>query len=113
KPSDQFQLLTSDFEARHQRLLSREEFLQLIDEIKPGSSVRTLSEVVQRQQEAISSGDEKSSKKAYIISDFQKTIAEDEIAADTSVQISLVPVEATRQNNLFIDTCYLSTPFVQ
>ena len=70
KPSDQFQLLTTAFEARHQRVVSREEFLQLIDEVKPGSSVRTLAEVVQRQQEAISTGEEKSSKKAFIISDF-------------------------------------------
>lgn len=113
KPSDQFQILTSDFEARHQRLISRDEFLQLVDEVKPGSSVKSLSEVIQRQQEAISSGEEKTSKKAFIISDFQKSTTNDELQADTSIQFSLVPVEASQINNLYIDTCYLSTPFVQ
>ncbi len=112
-PSDQLQLLTSDFEARHQRLVSRDEFIQLVDEIKPGSSVKTLAEVVQRQQEALSSGDEKSIKKAYLISDFQKSITDEDIRPDTSIQFSFVPVEASQQNNLFIDTCFLSTPFVQ
>ena len=34
KPSDKFQLLTNDFEARHQRLMNREEFLQQLDEVK-------------------------------------------------------------------------------
>ena len=113
KPSDQFQILTSDFEARHQRLVSRDEFLQLVDEVKPGSSVKSLSEVLQRQQEAISSGEEKTSKKAFIISDFQKSTTNEELKADTSIQFSLVPVEASQINNLYIDTCYLSTPFVQ
>ncbi len=113
KPSDQFQLLTTDFEARHQRLVSREEYLQLIDEIKPGSSVRQLSEVMQRQEEALSGGSEKSTKKAYIISDFQKSIVDDDLKPDTTIQFTLVPVEASRQNNLYIDTCFLSTPFVQ
>lgn len=113
KPSDQFQILTSDFEARHQRLVSRDEFLQLVDEVKPGSSVKSLSEVLQRQQEAISYGEEKTSKKAFIISDFQKSTTNNELQADTSIQFSLVPVEASQINNLYIDTCYLSTPFVQ
>ena len=113
KPSDQFQILTSDFEARHQRLVSRDEFIQLVDEVKPGPSVKTLSEIVQRQQEAISTGEEKTSRKAYIISDFQKSISKDEMVADTSIEFSLVPVNATQQNNLFIDTCLLTTPFVQ
>src|ERR1043165_2598084 len=46
QPSDQFQLLTNDFEARHQRLVNREDMLNLIDEVQPGSAVRSLSEVV-------------------------------------------------------------------
>lgn len=113
KPSDQFQLLTTAFEARHQRLVSREEFLLLVDEVKPVASVRKLSEVLQRQQEALSSGTEKGSKNAFVISDFQKSTTDLDLRFDTSMSISLIPVAATLQNNLFIDTCFLSTPFVQ
>src|SRR5207244_10729361 len=49
QPSDQFQLLTNDFEPQHQRLVSKEEMLNLIDEVQPGSAVRKLSEGVSRQ----------------------------------------------------------------
>lgn len=113
KPTDQFQLLTSDFEARHQRIVSRDEFLQLLDDVKPGSSLHTLSEVMERQQEALSSGQNKNFKKAYIISDFQKSITDPDFRPETTILFSLVPVEASKQNNLYIDTCFLSTPFVQ
>jgi hypothetical protein len=113
KPSDQFQLLTTDFEAKHQRLVSRDEFYALLDEIKPGTSARTISEILSRQHDALSSGDEKTSKRAYLISDFQRTIADEIPNSDSAMQISFVPVEASRQNNLYIDTCVLSTPFIQ
>ena len=39
--SDKFQILTNDFEGRHQRLVSKEEALNFIDEIKMTPSVTT------------------------------------------------------------------------
>lgn len=115
KPSDEFQLLTTSFEGRHQRLVNRDEFLSLVDEIKPTSSVHSLSEILQRQQDALfSNNTSKTSKTSYIISDFQKSISDiEKIKADSSLQISFVPVAAASVNNLYIDTCFLSTPFVQ
>jgi hypothetical protein len=115
KPSDEFQLLTTSFEGRHQRLVNRDEFLSLVDEIKPTSSVHSLSEILQRQQDALfSNNTSKTSKTAYIISDFQKSISDiDKIKADSTLQISFVPVAAASVSNLYIDTCFLSTPFVQ
>jgi len=53
QPTDQFQLLTNDFEARHQRLVNRDEMMNLVDEVQVGSSVRKLSEVVSRQHAAL------------------------------------------------------------
>ncbi|MFN8164923.1 MAG: BatA domain-containing protein [Bacteroidia bacterium] len=115
KPSDQFQLLTTDFEGRHQRLVSREEFLQLLDEVKPGAAVHSLSEVVTRQTEALfSDHSEKISATAYIISDFQKSNTDLlQMRNDSSVRISLVPVQASAENNLYVDTVSLFSPFVQ
>ncbi len=115
KPSDEFQLLTSSFEGRHQRLMSRDEFIRILDEIQPTSSVHTVSEILQRQQDALfSEGKSKTSKTAYIISDFQQSTFDLESAKiDSALQVSLVPVTASALNNLFIDTCYLATPFVQ
>ncbi|MBK8362603.1 MAG: BatA and WFA domain-containing protein [Bacteroidetes bacterium] len=115
KPSDEFQLLTSSFEGRHQRLVNRDEFIRILDEIKPTSSVHSISEILQRQQDALfSEGKSKTSKTAYIISDFQQSTFNLESAKiDSALQVSLVPVAASALNNLFIDTCFLATPFVQ
>ncbi len=115
KPSDEFQLLTSSFEGRHQRLVNRDEFFRIVDEVKPTSSVHSLSEILQRQQDALFSDNKtKTSKTSYIISDFQRSTFDiDQIKADTALQISLVPIKASTINNLYIDTCFLSTPFVQ
>ena len=45
-------LTTNEFEGRHQRWVSKEEFLQMIDEIQPLPTVRTVSEVIGRQNES-------------------------------------------------------------
>ena len=49
KPSDRFQLLTNDFEGRHQQLLTREQFENMLDEVKPSPVSRKLNEVIERQ----------------------------------------------------------------
>ncbi len=117
KTTDRFQLLTNDFEARHQRLLNRDEFLQLVDEVQTTASVKNLDEVVSRQTEALNSAegiDARAGKLAYEISDFQKTTSDlEEIKSDTNLSISLVPVVRAKVNNLFIDTCRMNTPFIQ
>jgi hypothetical protein len=117
KGSDRFQLLTNDFEARHQRLLNRDEFLQLVDEVQTTASVKKLNEVVARQTEALNNAEGMnagSAKFAYEISDFQKSTSDPgELKSDTSIAINLVPVIPVKVNNLFIDTCRISTPFIQ
>ena len=41
------------FEARHQRLINREEFLNLIDQVKISPVTRNLSDVISRQSDAL------------------------------------------------------------
>ncbi len=116
QPSDQFQLLTNDFEARHQRLVNREEMLNLIDDVQPSSSVRRLSEVILRQHAALNSNgaDNNSARLLFEISDFQKSTADiDELKNDSATDISLVALASQKVNNLYIDSCWLSSPVVQ
>ncbi len=115
KSTDEFQLLTSSFEGRHQRLVNRDDFFKMLDEVKPTSTVHSFSEILQRQEDALySDHKEKVSRTAYIISDFQKSTFDIENGkTDSSLQISLVPILASKRDNIYIDTCYLSTPFVQ
>jgi hypothetical protein len=115
-PSDHFQMLTNDFEGRHQRIVNREEFLQMTDEVKSSAAVRKLSEVVSRQEDALKNAAEKTAGKKflYLISDFQKSISNfDEMKPDSESILNLVPLAAVETKNLYVDSCWLSQPFVQ
>jgi hypothetical protein len=116
KPSDRFQLLTNDFEGRHQRLVNREEFLELLDEVQPGPAVRKLSEVVKRQQDVLSSaeGIQGGNRQAFLLSDFQKTISDfPAIKADTAVHFTPISIVAQNRNNVYIDSAWFETPVRQ
>lgn len=116
KPGDRFQLLTNNFEGRHQRLVNREEFLELVDEVTSSPDVRTLSEVTKRQQDALNSekGIQPGNKQAFLLSDFQKSIADfSAIKTDTSIRFQPVPLTAQNRNNIYIDSVWFNTPVRQ
>lgn len=113
KPSDLFQLLTADFEGRHQRFVSRDEFRTLVEEVKISPAVRSLPEVMRRQEDLLSNTKDMNPV-AYIISDFQKsTSGFSLLKADTTINWFFVPVVAARQNNLYIDTAWFDNPVLQ
>src|SRR5665213_1757526 len=116
KPSDRFQILTNDFEGRHQRLVNREEFLDLVDQVQSSPSVKTLSEITKRQQDALNNADGilSGNKQAFLISDFQKTISDfNLIKTDTAIRFRPVPVIAQNRNNIWIDSLWFATPVRQ
>ncbi|MCX6248883.1 MAG: BatA domain-containing protein [Bacteroidetes bacterium] len=113
RPSDLFQLLTADFEGRHQRLVSRDEFRTLVEEVKISPAVRSLSEVMKREEDMFS-GVRNMNPVAYIISDFQRTTSGvTNVKPDTAISWFFVPVVAAKQNNLFIDTAWFDNPVLQ
>lgn len=116
KPSDRFQLLTNDFEGRHQRFVNKEEFAALIDEVKISPATRALSEIVSRQTDALQTI-RVDNKLSFIISDFQKSNfkmnAADLGKKDTAVIFNLVQLKAAETNNVYIDTCWFETPVRQ
>jgi hypothetical protein len=113
KPADRFQLLTNDFEGRHQRLVNKEEFAGLIDEIKISPATKSISEISSRsfdvlQQSGITN------RSLFILSDFQESIADlDQIKNDSSIKVNLIPLEAAEKSNVYIDTCWFETPVRQ
>lgn len=110
KPSDRFQLLTNDFEAKHQRLLTKEEFLESLQEIKSSARVKSVSEVLSRQADLLAASPTKS-KCAYVISDFQKSnFSLSNVTPDTALKVRLIPIQSNSRNNLFIDSCWFETP---
>ena len=113
KSTDLFQLLTNDFEGKHQNYVSKEEFLQMLNEIEIAPSFRKLSEVITRQNDLLSTMNSKG-KKAFIISDFPKAGTDIvNIKADTSVDVNLIPLSSNKTDNLYIDSCWFSSPVMQ
>ena len=111
-PSTRFQILTDDFEAVHQRLLSRDEMLIEIDRVKSSPLSKPFSEVILRQQEALSQEPNKS-KQYFYISDLQKTSIDfTNLKADSS-QISIVGLPLQATPNVYIDSCWFETPVLQ
>ena len=110
KDDDKFQLLTNDFEGRHQHLLTKEEFMQALDELKISSSSKKISEIYSRQRDLLLNSNFPV-KQNFIISDFQeKNFDFNDIKKDTALQTYLLPIQSTQQNNVFIDSCWFDTP---
>lgn len=106
---DEFQILTNDFEGRHQRLVGSEDAQALIDEIEIGPSVRELSNVLARQKQALSNAGAEI-EVAYIISDFQKNITDLGNYQDSTFEINLVPLQAVQERNISIDSVWFEAP---
>jgi len=71
KSTDLFQLLTCDFEGRHQRLVTRDEFLNMLEDVKISPSVHSFSEIVRRQYDILNS-ETYTPPICSLISDFKK-----------------------------------------
>ncbi|TSA29168.1 MAG: hypothetical protein D4R67_02490 [Bacteroidetes bacterium] len=113
RPSDRFQLLTNDFEGAHQRLVSREEFLNLLEEVRISPATRKLSEVVSRQQDLFADAPELS-RNCYLISDFQESMFDaDHFTPDTLTSFFIIPLAANRAGNLYIDTLFFGSAVQQ
>jgi hypothetical protein len=105
---DKFQILTHAFEGRHQRLVSKEDALSLINEINITPSVRPLSKVVNRQKQAIS--DQEENEILYLISDFQSSINDLATYTDTTAELNLLPLQAVQEKNVSLDSVWLESP---
>lgn len=112
-PTDKFQLLTCDFEGRHQRLVSREEVLELIQEVKLSPVSRKLSEVVLRQRDLLNNSG-LDSKRSFLLTDLQKTVTDfNAISNDSTIRFSIVPDQAENTSNVFIDSVWFDSPVRQ
>lgn len=107
--NDKFQILTNDFEGRHQRLVSKDEAFNFIDEVNTTPSVQELSKVLIRQQQALNSGNAPN-KTAFILSDFQKNVTDIPNFKDTTLDINLVPLTAVQEKNIAIDSAWFESP---
>jgi len=107
-PNDRFQLITNDFEGRHQRMLNNEQLLNLVDEIKISPARRSLQQVLNRQN-SVDAG--KRYRFNFVISDFQRAFTGTKvIQTDPGSQLSLLRLEANTLPNVGVDSIWSLSP---
>jgi len=105
--NDKFQLLTQDFEGKHQRLLGRDEFNDAVDAVQISPRSRSLQQIVDRQ-ESLLTMQPGASRSIDIISDFQKNITDSRpLKIDTGIHVSLVQLSANTPANVAVDSVWL------
>lgn len=113
QPSDRFQLITNDLEARHQRWVDRRAFLEFIYEVELSPRVVKMGNIESRQHDMLLKNEGYKSW-VFLISDFQKTTADlEEISTSEKDAIRFIPLTSTYRQNLFIDTVWFETPIRQ
>ena len=113
KTSDIFQLLTNDFEGKHQRFVSRDEFYVMLSEVSISPVARQLSEVISRQMDLFTISASKV-KSAFVVSDFQQSFSNvASLSDDSTMSGYLLPLAAAQVNNLYIDSCWFDSPVQQ
>ena len=111
--TDQFQILTGDFEGRHQRLVSQEEAIEWIEEVRTSPQARPLSEVLMRQTDALERAST-SNRTRFVLSDLQVSTHDFEnIVPDSTMRVHLVPGSVENPANLSIDSVWFETPVRQ
>ncbi|KQR70483.1 BatA domain-containing protein [Pedobacter sp. Leaf176] len=106
--NDKFQLLTNDFEGKHQRLLNQDDFLNALDDVKISATTRNLQQILNRQNNVFTGS---SNKYSFIISDFQKNIAANKkLETKSNIQYSFLKLNATTLPNVAVDSVWALSP---
>ena len=106
--NDKFQLLTNDFEGRHQRLVGIEELFNQIDEVKISPAERSLQQIINRQNSAEAG---KRNQYNYILSDFQQQFAgKPAIQTNLKNPVNLVRLNANTIPNVAVDSVWSLSP---
>ena len=109
--NDLFQILTNDFEGKHQRLIEKKDFLLYLDEIKLSNQTKQFDKIIARQKQAFEA-EANSNKIVYIISDLQQNQFKQLTAIDTSFQVNFIQLKPNVSNNISIDSAWIEQPLI-
>tara|TARA_B100000902_G_scaffold399968_1_gene474109 strand:- start:17533 stop:19563 length:2031 start_codon:yes stop_codon:yes gene_type:complete len=107
-----FYLINNDFLSKHNKALTRNEIQKLIQQIDVSPQYRSINDIINRVQ----SLDKKNQNThLYLISDLQQSTFLDnkEIKEDSNINIIILPLNNTIDNNIYIDSCWLSSPIIR
>lgn len=110
--STKFQLFTNQFDVGSEGVKTFETFLDALTEVSLSPVTRNFEEIASRMD-----GNSQTSGMGnvdyYFISDFQKsTFSNGPVSLDTANSYSIIPLNVLETSNLFVDSVYLSNPFL-
>ena len=107
---DQRYLLQTNDYSSGKQLLSSDEMLKQIDQLKVTPATRLLSSVNQRQHKLLN---KLKGVDSYWFSDFQQNSADfQQFAIDSTDDYYFFPLEQVQNKNIYIDSCYFTKPLV-
>jgi hypothetical protein len=113
--SARLQLLSNDFGADEHRINTIAQLKDRIAGVEMSHTARSLDNILKRQNSLAAKHVGVSGKQLFWFSDFQKSTAGDlnNIKLDSSSHLYIVPVQAKAAQNVFVDSVWLSTPFIR
>lgn len=110
-PDTKFALLTNNLEKKHFRFYTRQEIIQLIEEVELSHLVTPLSTIVLRLNGLLNNFLFSTQQLVYLISDFQRNSSDlMNLQPDSVTVFNFVPVEVNNVPNLYIDSCWFESP---
>lgn len=109
------QLITNDFSAQEQGLHRIDKVRDILTTIGLSHTSRTFLDVYKRQENLISRHQTVGKNQLFWFSDFQKSTAGNlsDLKIDTTNQLYIVPIQAAAEKNIYVDSAWLSTPFIR
>jgi hypothetical protein len=110
------QFLTSTFEDNEQFLINRSKLADRITEIDFTNTFRSAEVIQSRQQSLLRKYGTKTRESQFFwISDFQKSTVGDlsKLQIDSTDKYYLLPIQSTELGNIYVDSVWLSTPFIR
>ncbi|MEX0812270.1 MAG: BatA domain-containing protein [Chitinophagales bacterium] len=101
------QVLTNERSAGQYRFLSPDQALAAIDEIEISPQQAKLNEIIAFSQQ---SADYSKNNRFFFLSDFQRNAFE--LPEDTFANAYFIPIQAVREQNLYIDSAWINSPVV-
>jgi hypothetical protein len=109
-PNDRFLLLTNDFKAEHQRLLSIDEFKEAVASVSESPATRKYSEIYERASDALGRFDGEA-RTLFYISDLQERSFDPVNASpDTLMNAKILQLEHAGQGNVYVDSLWFESP---
>ena len=106
-PDTRYKLLTNDFSPTSNTYKTKTEILDLLTQVRLSPVSRAHKEVVDR----ISQAKTTRSQEVFWISDLQKSTQGQIVRWDSLSKLHLVPIQFSKQSNVFVDTAHLENPF--